>query len=240
MASPTLADILSGLHDKIEQRLHLARKTLVHPVAKGDASEEVWRELFREYLPRRYLAERAMVVDSEGNFSEHIDVLIYDRQYSPLIFTFNDQTFVPAESVYAVFEAKQTVNSQIVKYAQKKVASVRALKRTSLPIPYAGGTYPPKPLHAILGGLLALGSSWKPALGAPFQKALESGSNDRHLDLGCVAAHGLFSHQENGGYAVKQDKRAATAFLFELIAKLQGFATVPMIDVAAYARWLTT
>jgi hypothetical protein len=28
------------------------------------------------------------------------------------------------------------------------------------------------------------------------------------------------------------------AFLFELIARLQAIATVPMIDVRAYAEWL--
>jgi hypothetical protein len=31
----------------------------------------------------------------------------------------------------------------------------------------------------------------------------------------------------------------ATAFLFELIARLQSSATVPMIDIRAYAQWLT-
>ena len=32
--------------------------------------------------------------------------------------------------------------------------------------------------------------------------------------------------------------KAATAFLFELISRLQEMATVPMIDVRAYAEWL--
>jgi len=32
--------------------------------------------------------------------------------------------------------------------------------------------------------------------------------------------------------------KAATAFLLELIARLQDSATVPMIDVRAYAKWL--
>jgi hypothetical protein len=32
--------------------------------------------------------------------------------------------------------------------------------------------------------------------------------------------------------------RAATRFLLNLIARLQASATVPMIDVGAYAAWL--
>jgi hypothetical protein len=33
--------------------------------------------------------------------------------------------------------------------------------------------------------------------------------------------------------------KPATAFLLELIARLQDLATVPMIDVRAYAKWLS-
>jgi hypothetical protein len=53
-------------------------------------------------------------VDSLGNFSQQIDVVVFDRQYSPFIFDFREQQIVPAESVYAVFEAKQTINATLV------------------------------------------------------------------------------------------------------------------------------
>ncbi len=61
------------------------------------------------YLPHRYRADKAFVVDSKGVFSEQIDVVVYDRQYSSFIFQYEGQTIVPTESVYAVFEAKQTI-----------------------------------------------------------------------------------------------------------------------------------
>src|SRR6266851_4445905 len=138
----SLSKLLAGLHDDIEQRLSIAREAFAHPGTKGDASESVWLELFRTYLPQRYQAETAHVVDSKGTFSDQIDVLLFDRQYSPFIFRFQGQTIVPAESVYAAFEAKQSINATQVEYAQKKVASVRRLHRTSLPIPHAGGVYP--------------------------------------------------------------------------------------------------
>ena len=41
-----------------------------------------------------------------------------------------------------------------------------------------------------------------------------------------------------GGYDFSAGGKPATAFLLELIARLQAIATVPMIDVRAYARWL--
>ncbi|KJC62057.1 hypothetical protein UP10_01325 [Bradyrhizobium sp. LTSPM299] len=233
----SLPQLLSGLHEDIEARLSLARKSFAHAPTKGDASEHVWLELFKNYLPQRYSAETAHVVDSEGNFSEQIDVVIFDRHYTPFIFKFEGQMIIPSEGVYAVFEAKQTINAELVAYARAKAASVRKLKRTSLPIPHAGGTYEPKPPHSILAGILTFESEWSPPLGKPLTTALETGDQANSLDLGCIAAHGIF-YRIGQSYSLVPEKKAATSFLLELIARLQEFATVPMIDIRAYARWL--
>jgi len=239
MTEWSLSVLLAGLHDDIQQKLEAVRKCLGHPVSKGDASEKVWLELLETYLPKRYQAATAHIVDSKGVFSEQIDVVVFDRQYSPFIFHYQGQTIIPAESVYAVFEAKQSINAAQVRYAQKKVASVRQLHRTSLPIPYAKGTYPAKPLIPILGGILTFDSDWTPAFGQPLSDALGAGDVDGRLDLGCVAAHGYFSlNHETNAYETFAGSKPATAFLFKLISQLQFSGTVPMIDVQAYAQWL--
>jgi hypothetical protein len=235
----SLQRLLATLHADIEHRLASAREAFGHPVTKGDASEGVWLDLLNRYLPKRYQTAKAHVVDSTGAFSEQIDVLVFDRQYSPFIFEFEGQTVIPAESVYAVFEAKQTINLERVSYAKQKVASVRRLHRTSLPIPYAGGIYPAKTPAHIIGGLLAFESDWSPPLGEPLISALESsGNSDERLDLGCVAAHGTFGCDSSLCHIITPQGKPATAFLFELIARLQATATVPMIDIRAYATWL--
>lgn len=240
MTTWSLSQLLAGLHDDIQQRLETVRKSFGHPGTKGDASERVWLELLQTYLPQRYQAATAHIVDSRGMFSEQIDVVIFDRQYSPFIFHYEGQTIIPAESVYAVFEAKQAINAAQVSYAQKKVASVRRLHRTSLPIPYAKGTYPAKPLIPIYGGILAFESDWVPALGETLREALGNGDADGRLDLGCIAAHGYFSlDQQTGLYEIHDGGKPATAFLFKLISQLQFSGTVPMIDVQAYALWLS-
>jgi hypothetical protein len=237
MSTWSLPQLLAGLHDDIEQRLSTARKSFGHAPSKGDASESVWLELLQTYLPRRYEAASAHVVDSLGNFSDQIDVVIFDRQYSPFIFNFQGQKIIPAESVYGVFEAKQTLNADLVRYARAKSASVRKLHRTSLPIPHAGGTYEAKTPMPILAGVLTFESDWNPPLGDPLQKALSNGDAISRLDLGCVAVHGMF-YRADDKFVFAAEKKPATAFLFELIAHLQELATVPMIDVRAYARWL--
>lgn len=238
MSTWSLPKLLSSLHDEIQQKLAISRSSFGHPGTKGDASETVWLRLLQTYLPVRYCAESAHIVDSEGKFSDQIDVVIFDRQYSPFIFNFEGQYIIPAESVYAVFEAKQVINAEQVQYAHKKIASVRSLHRTSLPIPHAGGTYDPKPLQHIAGGLLTFESDWSPALGDPLQRALGEGTDLQRLNLGCVAAHGVFEYDDETGFALIPMAKPATAFLFEMIARLQAMATVPMIDIRAYARWL--
>lgn len=236
----SLPKLLARLHDDIQRRLETVRDSFGHPGTKGDASEKVWLELLETYLPRRYRVAKAFIVDSQNMFSEQIDVVIFDRQYSPFIFHYEGQTIIPAESVYAVFEAKQSCNAGQVRYAQEKVASVRRLHRTSLKIPHAGGIYEAKPLIPIYGGLLTFESDWNPAMGQPLLDALNDGDSNGRIDLGCIAAHGYFSFdQETGRYEINAGGKPATAFLFKLISLLQSSGTVPMINVQAYAQWLS-
>jgi hypothetical protein len=136
-----------------------------------------------------------------------------------------------------VFEAKQSIDAVQVEYAARKIASVRGLHRTSLPIPSAGGLHPPKTPRHIIGGLLAFESEWSPPMGDRLKEALQTAERISPLDMGCVAADGNF-YRTDGRTTIEPGKRAATAFLLELIARLQAEATVPMIDVRAYAKFL--
>lgn len=239
MSEWSLPALLQGMNKKVRDQLETGRETLAHPGAKGDASESVWVRTLQTYLPKRYQVESAHVVDSEGRFSEQIDVLIFDRQYSPFVFEHEGAIIVPAESVYAAFEAKQTINSDLVAYAQKKVASVRSLKQTSLPIPHSDGPRPAKDPIYILGGILTLESDWSPPIGDALQRALLEDQGDGRLDVGCIAAHGFFSKGfREDHYSYYREGKPATAFIFRLISMLQVAGTVPMIDVQAYAQWL--
>jgi len=240
MSEWSLETVLEEFHKDIQERLKRARKSFGDSAAKGKASETVWLKLLQKYLPQRYQAATAHVVDSLGAFSDQIDIVMFDRQYTPFILRTQGQTIVPAEGIYAVFEAKQTINASHVRYAQEKASSVRRLHRTSIPTPHAGGTYPPKKLIHILGGVLAFESDWSPALGESFQKVLEAGCGDKRLDIGCVAAHGHFCFdRKSSRYEIRCESKSVVAFLFKLISELHSSGTVPSIDILAYAKWLS-
>lgn len=152
MKNELLKELFSGFQEKMLSDLNLS-KVMTHPCDKGETKELDWREWLRN-LPKRYSVTKGIVVDCNGNTSEQIDAIVYDEQYSPLVFTYNGVNYITAESVYAVFEIKPTLNKSTIDYAAKKAKSVRRLVRTSAPIVYSTGLKYPKPLHRILAGLL--------------------------------------------------------------------------------------
>lgn len=239
---PTLSRLFHALQDMLKLELGIAREAFDHPSLKGDISEEKWIAMLSKHLPSRYQVNKAFVIDSKDRVSQQQDVVIHDRQYSPFVVNYSSGLYVPAESVYAVLEVKPTINADYVRYAGEKVASVRGLHRTSLPIKHAGGEYPPKPLHHILGGIVSLDSDWTPPLGESLHRALAAVPAEGRLDFGCVVAHGGFSvkHAPHEPPAVATEISSAplALFLLRLIAQLQGIATVPCIDVLAYASMI--
>jgi len=234
----SLPRLMRALHERVEQDLKTAREALGHPVAKGDGSEAVWTTLFRKYLPQRYAVGKATIVDSNGRFSDQIDIVLFDRQYTPLIFEHQEQIIVPVEAVYALFEAKQDIKARYVRYAQQKVATVRRLHRTSAPVRTIDGPRTAKP-QPILAGYLAFENSWTAATtGKNLSQILASEQKEGRLDFGCIAAYGTFSRQGANRVTCAPHDKATTCFLLELITRLQRIGTAPAIDMAAYARWL--
>ena len=143
MSEWSLSQLLASLHEDIQQRLATVRKSIHHPGSKGDASENVWIDMLDLYLPKRYQTARAHVVDSLGNFSQQIDVVVFDRQYSPFIFTYENQTIIPAESVYAAFEAKQAANGPSSPTRRRRSQASGACIARASRSPMPAGPIPP-------------------------------------------------------------------------------------------------
>ena len=233
-----LTDILDGLQARLEGGLRGNRSAVTHPGARGEASEEDWLRVLNDHLPQRYQANRAFVIDSHGECSEQIDIVIYDRQYSPFLYNQANQRYVPAESVYAVLEVKQDLSREHVLYAGQKAASVRRLHRTSAPVPHVEGVARPRPLPRIVAGIVTFQSSWTPPFGDPLRDALAGLAADHQLDVGCSLLHGAFEarYLSSGTLelAAVEGPRSLVQFLLRLLKQLQSLATAPAIDYDAY------
>ena len=242
MTNNHLHKLFSSLQDQLETNLRVGQKALSHPVAKGVSTELDWVMALKDHLPQRYQVSNGFVIDSNGKRSGQIDVVIYDWQYTPLLYNKNEQRFIPAESVYAVFEVKQTLNRNNVLYAGKKAASVRRLHRTSAEIAYAAGRYEPKPLFPIIGGILTYNSDWRPGIGKTLTRTLRELNKTSKLDIGCIASEGTFEaiyHSEKIEITSTSSRMALASFMFHLLARLQTLGTVPAMDYSAYKRWLS-
>lgn len=236
-----IKELFYHLQGQMTAKLCTDRKAISHPGTMGDASELNWIEWLRTYLPNRYSVDKAFMIDCEGNLSDQIDVVIYDQQYTPFVFKQDNVIYVPAESVYGVFEVKQDLKKEHIEYAAEKAESVRALKRTSAPIYHADGCYPPKKHAKILAGILTLSSSWKPALGESLDRCLSDLLESRSIDLGCALKSGSFRVDYTSGKMIiekSSEKNALIFFFLKLFGSLQKIATVPAIDIECYAGFI--
>lgn len=206
-----------------------------HAPSSGAGAETAWISFLREHLPKRYAVDSAFVADCHGNRSDQIDIVIYDLQYTPRIVDHSGQLWLPAESIYAVFECKPCVSGNVA-YAGNKVASVRRLHRTSCAITHAGGTFPARALTHILGGVLADTSGWKADLPERLPAQLLELAEDERLDLGCCADGSAFDARYNDELLVEVSDpgMGLIFFLVTLMGRLQELGTVPAIDFSAY------
>lgn len=211
-----------------------------HQGDKGVVNEEYFIEVLRSYLPNRYTVEKAMVIDSLGETSDSIDIVVFDRQYTPTLLDSQHHRYVPAESVYAVFECKPTISKAYLDYAGEKAASVRKLHRTSVPIHHAAGVHKPKPLHHIVAGILAIDVEWTDGLGKSFSKNHAELGGGSVLDCGFAATGACFDiFREDGSLSFGPSKNALAYFAFRLLSRLQTSATVPAVNWSAYADQLS-
>ncbi len=250
-----LRELFNGLQTQMLASLNVDRVFIEHPGSKGDATEQRWIDFLRTYLPDRYKVDKAIVIDSTGNVSEQMDIVIYDAIYTPFIFNQDGFMYIPAESVYAVFEVKQDVKGYI-DYAAQKLESVRRLKRTSVEMVNSGRRTSARPLTKIIGGILTTTSSYSGT--ETVSKQLKELKGYQTLDLGCLCDTGSFhvDYKETRPDGIDQtknefieqvyesrevneiifsDKKVSLfTFFLQLVSYLKSIGTVPAIDINAY------
>lgn len=236
--SVSLTKYFSLLQEEMLVSLKKSNLGNKHPGTKGDCSELKWIEWLEAYLPKRYSVDKAQVIDYKGNISDQIDIVIFDSQYTPFIFKDGDAKYIPAESVYAIFEVKQNLNKEHLDYASKKAESVRKLTRTSAQIYHMEGIAKPKPLHNIIAGILTLSSDW-----AENSTCLDENLNQLtdigFLNMGCTLQDCAFCVDDKGHIAKSTKDESLMYFFLKLMMALQKIATVPAIEIDKYASCLT-
>lgn len=200
-----------------------------NPGERGEDTNLRWIRWFREYLPQRYSVDKAIVIDSEGCCSDQIDIVIYDRIFSPPLIEDSGSKFITAESVYAVFEVRQKINKSNIEYAISKAESVRRLKRTNTSFAESRGVSKTEP-KPILAGILAKSSIDMKS--NKFSNYLRKDTQDKILQFGCCCDSAFIS---DGDYVTPYNGDAPLYwFFYGMLSKLQSVGSVPAIDYSKY------
>lgn len=255
-----LKELFGSMQQEMLDSLKVNRAFISHCGSMGDATEERWIEFLNTYLPDRYDVDKAIVIDAQGNVSDQIDIVVYDNLYTPFIFNKDGFKYVPAESVYAVFEVKQDLEGNI-EYAADKVESVRRLQRTSIDMVSSGRVTKARLLTKIIGGILTTTNSI--AKQETIESHLRALEGYRTLDMGCSVETGSFFVDYEEVEIKRQDyfgdiaanradirkvydsRKVATVhfskpevslftFFLQLVSYLKSIGTVGAIDVNAY------
>lgn len=214
-------------------KLEFSLQSVTHSGKMGEVNENHFLEFLRRYLPKRYEVSSGIIIDSRGQTSHQLDIVIYDNQYTPTLAGQNVHMYIPAEAVYCVIEAKPEINKANLEYACDKALSVQNLYRTSVPIAHAGGIFKAKEPFGILYGIVAARWGWKTDPKDTIQNVF---SNKKvSLNFGLALDGDGFDYFDEE-FRLSPKEHSLVYITFRLLKKLQSLGTVSAIDWDEYAN----
>ena len=122
---------LTGVFDEVSKQMRSdfikAQKSLSHAGLKGGANEEALHRFLRQYLPRTLDVTTGMIVDSQGNQSRQLDIILSDSAKTPIFYESSETRVIPIECAYAVIEVKAFLDKRELEKAYQNMQSVKSL-----------------------------------------------------------------------------------------------------------------
>jgi hypothetical protein len=124
-----IVNIFDEVAGQMRSDLKKARTVLQHPGLKGASIEETIRTFLREYLPKSLDISTGTAIDSTGNYSRQLDVIISDAFKTPIFYRSGQNRVIPIECIYAVIEVKTYLGTRELNDAFENMRSVRRLQK---------------------------------------------------------------------------------------------------------------
>jgi len=122
-----LKEVFDEVSCQMKSDFAKAQKSLAHAGLKGNANEETVKKFLRQYLPKTLDINTGMLVDSAGNKSRQLDIIISDSVKTPIFFQSGETRVIPVECAYAVIEVKAFLDKAELEKAYQNMQSVKAL-----------------------------------------------------------------------------------------------------------------
>ena len=127
---PLPKKIVESLDKEVRNQLELA-SAISHPGESGRARENVIAAFLRKLVPKSFGIDTGFVIDSQGQVSRQVDIVIYRTDYHPVLEIGGVKHFL-VESVIVVIENKAQITSKSqLDDALDTIASVKRLDRTN-------------------------------------------------------------------------------------------------------------
>lgn len=106
---------------------------IYHNGEYGMYREAVCREFLKSFTPTYLDINQGFIITSDNRVSTQCDILIYDRENTPMIQSGEKQRFFPIETVVGIGEVKSTLSKKDFKTVINKLARNKALRDFSKP-----------------------------------------------------------------------------------------------------------
>lgn len=115
------------------------RTAIDHNLSSGQSLEEAVRVFLRNHLHAGLNVTQGQVTDTNGNTTRQLDVIVYDAQATPMLFTSEEagHQLVPIEGVVGVVEVKTEITASTVPGVIANVQSVKSLEKRAYHQPLA-------------------------------------------------------------------------------------------------------
>lgn len=246
----TLQEIMSGVADRMRQDLAAARTALTHSGLKGDANEEGVRNVIRQYFPRSLDVATGTILDSSGQQSRQLDVILSDAARTPVFFEAGGARVIPAECAVGVIEVKAILTVEELGRSYRNMKSVKELEKKAF-FKAKGVIHEEHTLYGkgwnhwpTLFFVFAYESATLETLKAELDKLQEEDPPERRIDMICSLERGVILNKLEDGkisalptpesqtFAV--DTEHSLLLFYTMASIVLNQAKVPVFNVLPY------
>lgn len=170
-----LEEYWSGVLRRLQAEVDSFNRLINHQGEKGRENELSLSRVLERLVPAKYGIGSGLLIDSRGNYSKQMDIIVYDRSDEPTLMAQTNQVLFPVENVRLCIEVKTTASKEEIEDAIKKKESISNLSSHS-----------GHPVFAFVGHKASQTSN---TLAGHFRSA----DPRNRMDFACILQLGLFA-----------------------------------------------
>jgi len=119
---------LLGIYSIFSARIKLINGSIGHNSTQGAETENDVKNLLADFLPTNYGIGSGIIIDTEGNSSKQIDIIIFDKSRSDYTLSTNSKIFL-ADHVIAAIEIKTTYTTGQNSSLEGALSNIESVKK---------------------------------------------------------------------------------------------------------------